>query len=254
MDNTPSPVPRPARRSPLAAAVLAALLASGLAGCRTAADDTTRGDDATAAGATASTADGPTASSSAPSPSPATVADVLRVAVVGDSITAGTGPNSSFESPGDQSWLIGAAGAPLAFVTGWAVPGTTSAQMRAGVGPMDADVLVLMAGTNDLQLGTPWEETRDQLLGIVDAVGVQRTVLLAVPPLDELPSQRLEFDQHAAELAREQDWTYADPWTEVAVGGSYVPGASSDGVHPTPATAAVAGAAVRQTLLDQLGD
>jgi len=175
--------------------------------------------------------------------------DARTVVVVGDSVTAGTGPLDSARHPGAMSWVPAAEGLPLDFTGGWAVPGATSAQMQDGVTALSADVLLLMAGTNDVQAGIPWARTEEALTAISATVGADRTVLLAIPPLDGRPADGLAFNVHAAVLAQQRGWGFVDPWTGVSEDGRYLPGGSADGVHPTPETAAVAGRAIRDALL-----
>lgn len=178
-------------------------------------------------------------------------ADPVRAVVVGDSLTAGIEPGGSADHPGDSSWVPAADRAPLDVTGGWAVPGATSVAMRDRVGDLDGDVLVLLAGTNDVLQGVPWATTRDALREVVATVDVPRTVLLAIPPLDLRPAEALDLNQRAAELALEEGWAFLDPWTEVTVGGRFAPGATTDGVHPSPEAAALAGEAVRTALLDR---
>lgn len=243
--------PRPLRsllRVAVALAVAASLAACGVI------DDVTTPDGQADAATSAPTS----ASSSAAVPTGGEATDgaqqgAVRVVVVGDSITAGIGPTDSALHPGDTSWLPGAQGAPLEFAGGWAVPGTTSPQMRDGVTPLDGDVLVLLAGTNDLQWSIPWDVTRDALVQIAATVGTPRTMLVAVPPLDSRPADAVTHNQRAAGLASEQGWEFVDPWTGIAGDGRFAPGTSADGIHPTPAAAAQAGARVREALLAGAG-
>jgi lysophospholipase L1-like esterase len=188
--------------------------------------------------------------------------DRVSFVVVGDSITAGPIPieatgaqEEAVQQFGSGSWLPKAQGRPLRFLGGWAVSGATTEEMRAGVVPAKADVVVVMAGTNDLLRGVPWEQTRANLLAIVDTVGVHDVLVSAVPPADELPAGRQDFDQRLRELADQQGWHLVDPWVSVEQqDGSWVPGASADGVHPTQATADAAGRVLRAAVLDAAGD
>ncbi|MGY1693522.1 SGNH/GDSL hydrolase family protein [Geodermatophilus sp. SYSU D00814] len=177
-------------------------------------------------------------------------------AVVGDSITAGLdAPVEGTRVRGTGSWVPAADVAPLEFRGGWAVPGARTADMRAGVRPVEADVLVVLAGTNDVLGGVPWERTREDLLAAVAATGVTRVVLLAVPPIDVAPRAREDLNAHLAALAGERGWTSVDPWTDVATDrGTFTAGASADGVHPTQPVADLVGTRVRTALLDPAGD
>ncbi|MGY1845022.1 SGNH/GDSL hydrolase family protein [Modestobacter sp. SYSU DS0875] len=230
-----TPTAHPARPSAARGVGVIAVLAVLLTGCGP-------------AGGGGSAEPGPAASSSASAAAPATP-DSVTVAVVGDSITAGVDPEDSEADPGEESWLLGADAPPLDVGTGWAVPGTTTAQMRDGVTAFDADVLVVMAGTNDLQRDVPWSDTRENLVRLVDEADVEPVVLAAVPPLDSRPADAVAFNGRLADLADAQGWTFIDPWSEFSSEGSYRPGASPDGVHPTPMVAFAVGRAVRDALL-----
>jgi hypothetical protein len=120
----------------------------------------------------------------------------------------------------------------LELTGGSALPGATTAQMLAGLHRVDADVPVVLAGTDDLQLAVPWEIVRDKLLAIVATAGVP---------------ERLRA------LAGEQDWRLVDPWTAVRSDGAWVPGTTIDGIHPTAEVADRAGRAIRAAVLDAAG-
>jgi lysophospholipase L1-like esterase len=221
---------------------VAAVVLASVAGCGPAADD----------------APPRTATSAVPgSPAPATAdtAAPRTFVAVGDSITAGaTDPSQPLVGDrvqGDASWLPAAeqeSGVEL--VAGWAVPGATTADMLAGVEATDwtADVLVVMAGTNDLAQGLPWEESAADIEGVVATAGAPTVVVVAIAPYDPLPAARNGFNAALADLAGRNGWTYLDPWTEVDAGGAFPPGASPDGVHLTPAVAADVGGRIGRSL------
>jgi acyl-CoA thioesterase I len=223
----------------------AAVLLAAVAGCSPAADD---GRPGPAAPPTSAVSSSPAPATPAPAPPSTFVA-------VGDSITAGaTDASQSLVEDrvqGDASWLPAAeqvSGVDL--VAGWAVPGATTADMLAGVEPTDwtADVVVVMAGTNDLSRGVPWQESAAAIEGIVAAVGARTAVVVAIAPNDPRPAARNGFNAALAELAGRNGWTYLDPWTEVDAGGAFTPGASPDGVHPTPAVATDVGNRIGRSL------
>jgi lysophospholipase L1-like esterase len=175
--------------------------------------------------------------------------------VVGDSITAGTAdPIRGPDVDAADSWVLAAIGEPLTFLGGWATPGATTAGMRDGVERYDAHQLVLMAGTNDLGSSVPWDASEDHLVDIVERVGIDRVVLAAVPPLDPLPAQVVEYNRRLELLADREGWIYVDPWTGVSRNGSFTEGASRDGVHPVPAAAEQAGERLREVLLEGAGN
>ena len=224
---------------------MAAVLLAAVAGCGPAADD---GRPGTGAPATSATSSSPAQTTAAPAPPRTFVA-------VGDSITAGatdvSQPLVEDRVQGDASWLPAAEQASgVDLVAGWAVPGATTADMLAGVEPTDwtADVVVVMAGTNDLARGVPWQESAADLEGVVAAAGAPTVVVVAIAPSDPRPAARNGFNAALAELAGRNGWTYLDPWTEVDAGGAFTPGASPDGVHPAPAVAADVGDRIGRSL------
>lgn len=176
----------------------------------------------------------------------------ISFTVVGDSITAGlAGPVRGTEVPESGSWLGTADVYPLQFRGGYAVPGATTLDMESGVHPVDADVLVVMAGTNDVGTQVPWEETRDNLLTITGTVGPDTVLLVAVPPHDGIPRLTAELNGQLTALAAEQGWAHLDPWDGAATEeGTYSAGSSDDGVHPTQAVADLVGDRIRAALVE----
>ena len=129
----------------------------------------------------------------------------------------------------------------LAFVGGYAVPGATTTVMRDGVRPVDADVVVVMGGTNDLGTDVPWEVTRANLLQIVAIVGVPAVLLSAIPPRDDEAQGVLRLNVQLRELAQEQGWEFVDPWSDMSAEGTWVPGTSDDGIHPVEQVVSLVG-------------
>ncbi|WP_418605516.1 hypothetical protein [Georgenia sp. SUBG003] len=81
-------------------------------------------------------------------------ADAVRLAAVGDSITEADSPDFDGGDLGPESWVFHAVGEDVALVGGWARWGATTAQMAAAAEPVEADVLVILAGTNDVAPGS----------------------------------------------------------------------------------------------------
>jgi lysophospholipase L1-like esterase len=168
--------------------------------------------------------------------------EVRSYVAVGDSITAGMVPGvDSLDSPGPTGWLAGEVSDELVRVGGWAVPGSITADMAAGVVPTAADVLVLLGGTNDLARGIPWSVTEANLRAIATTVGAGTTLAVALPPSDADPIGHTEFNARLAALAGEQGWRFVDPWTSVSAAGSWAAGTTVEGIHPVPAVAATVG-------------
>lgn len=174
--------------------------------------------------------------------------------VVGDSLTAGTDPIEGNRVVSAQSWVPAAEGPPLAFLGGWAVPGATTAGMLEEVGPMRADVLVLMAGTNDLLGGYETPGIHANLVAIVERVGVDEVLLAAIGPIDGRAAEVTEYNRQLEALAAESGWRFVDPWVDAWDDGSFVRGASDDGLHPVPEHADRVGRQIRTALLEASAD
>jgi lysophospholipase L1-like esterase len=122
--------------------------------------------------------------------------------------------------------------------------------MAAGAQPSDDDALVVMAGTNDVLQGIPWEQSAANIEAVVEAVGVDRVVLCTIVPLASDLAGEADFNAHLAELADEHGWQLVDSAAAVrAPDGQWLPGLSEDGIHPTDAGAALLGTAIHDALL-----
>ena len=117
---------------------------------------------------------------SAPAPadgtgSPAASAVALHgtFAAVGDSISDADSPDFAAGDLGAASWATYVVDDGFAFAGGWAEWGATTAMMADSVGPIEADVLVVLAGTNDVAFGIPFEESAANLDRIIDTVGIE---------------------------------------------------------------------------------
>ena len=181
---------------------------------------------------------------------PATAGTTVRAVVVGDSITEADSPDFDAGDIGQASWAWWASGNGLDVVGGWAHAGATTADALAEVQPMSADVLVLMAGNNDIDWEVPTPKVLEHLVAIAQRVGVPRVVLSAVAPEDGLGPEVADLDAALADLAAQQGWQFVDPMTGVrAPDGDYRAGTSLDGVHPTEEAAAGIGVALHEAIL-----
>ncbi|MGY1606858.1 SGNH/GDSL hydrolase family protein [Geodermatophilus sp. SYSU D00700] len=169
--------------------------------------------------------------------------------VIGDSLTAGSRPLAGGEIEGEGSWVPSAVGDPLLLGGGWAVPGATTADMRSGVRHVDGDVLVVMAGTNDVGAGVDWTASRDNLLAITRTLRIGEVIVSAIPPSAAHAESVTAYNDRLRQVATEQGWVFTDPWAGVAQDGRWVAGASSDGVHPTQEVADEVGCSIRTTVL-----
>lgn len=181
--------------------------------------------------------------------------DAPSFVVVGDSITAGDQPLVGDDVAGRGSWVPAAEGPPLRFLGGWAVPGSTTQAMVDGVAGQrtpDADVLVLLGGTNDLTAEVPTEVTVAHLEQVAQTVDAGEVLLVAVPPKDAQPDQVLALNEVLAGEAADRGWGFVDPWRAVSAQGRYASGTSPDGVHPVQSVADDAGQRIREALLEEV--
>ncbi|PFG41316.1 lysophospholipase L1-like esterase [Georgenia soli] len=186
----------------------------------------------------------PAASTAAP-PNP----DATRLAVVGDSITEADSPDFDGGELGAESWVRHAVGEDLLLVGGWARWGATTSQMAAAVEPVDADVLVILAGTNDVGSGATHESTLSNLRRIAGTVGAPEVVISAVPPIDAAPELATDLNAALENLARQEGWRWVDAPAGLRDGEQFAEGMASDGLHPTREGARVLGEAIRETVL-----
>lgn len=158
----------------------------------------------------------------------------IRLAAVGDSITDANSPNFAAGDLGSESWVSYAIGADVAFAGGWARWGATTAEMARNVAPVDAGMLVIMAGTNDVALGVPFTQVAHNLTEITRAVGAREVLIAGIPPIDHSPGSAIEFNTRLERLAGERGWQWVDAGAGVRTGaGAFKPGMASDGVHPS---------------------
>jgi hypothetical protein len=178
----------------------------------------------------------------------------LRVAVVGDSLSAG---RSRFLGNGldDESWMRYAEGDPIEFAGGWARSGARPDQMAAEVQPVaDVDVLVLLAGTNAVRTGKTLAEEATYYDQIVSTVRPETVLVSAIPPYRTHESAALAYNTALRALSEDRGWTWVDPWGFARQGDDWTDGFSVDGMHPAgPEQYAALGDSFRRIILDTRG-
>jgi hypothetical protein len=200
-------------------------------------------------GGARATGGGAAAPSAADSPEPRSDGAV-RLAVVGDSISHGDSPDFAAGVLGEYSWVRWAVDDRLVFAGGWARVGALTEEMAANVQRYDADVLVVLAGTNDLAFGVQPEATAVNLVNIAETAGVPRVVLVGIPPNDVGGLAVTRYNAALKRLADSRGWEFVDASAELrAEQNTYREGLSVDGVHPTVQGAKLLAAAVRAHVL-----
>lgn len=177
----------------------------------------------------------PTASSAPAGGALGTTADPVRVAVVGDSLTAGGGRELSWGLTAD-TWITYAKGNGIEYVGGWAKGGTTVQTQAAAVRPIaDVDVLVLMAGTNDVRHHLSFAQSASSYDSIVATIHPKHVIIGAIPPYDRNPQGAAVYEKQLRAYVATKDWDFVDPWAFARDGLRYRAGVSLDGIHPTTA-------------------
>ncbi|MEA5453556.1 SGNH/GDSL hydrolase family protein [Sinomonas sp. JGH33] len=177
------------------------------------------------------------------------VQHLVRFAAIGDSITYANSPDFLGGRTGSLSWITYAVGPDLRFVGGWARGGATTEVMAANAGPEDADVLAIIAGTNDVARNVPFSVTAANLEKIVATVGARRVVVSAIPPRNDNAQGTEAFNEALELFVAQRGWTFVDAVAGVRDGERYAAGMSDDGVHPSEEGARIIGTALGQALM-----
>lgn len=183
-------------------------------------------------------------------PSATFAARPITFAVIGDSITQADSPDIVNRAVGAGSWITYASVDGVEFAGGWAERGAETNAMAAYARPVVADVLVVLAGTNDAANGIPFEESARNISAIVQAASAKRVVVSAIPPLDEAPWIAESFNAQLLAFVQQNGWTWVDGVAGVrTVDGVFAEGMTIDGVHPTERAARIIGESIRAVVL-----
>lgn len=189
------------------------------------------------------------------SPEASDVAAHGTFAAVGDSITDADSPDFAAGDFGSASWATYVVDDGFAFAGGWAEWGAPTAMMADAVGPIQADVLVVLAGTNDVAFGIPFDESAANLDRIVDTVGIEDVVIVSIPPMDALPNGAKSYNVRLDDLAGDRGWRFVDASAGLRTAdGRFGEGMSSDGLHPSVDGARVLGEAITAALREELDE
>ena len=173
--------------------------------------------------------------------------------VAGDSITAAGSHTVSSGYSGEASWIHHvnheSVPASLSWVGGWAMGGAQTGDMRAALQHASANALVIVAGTNDLAHQVGFAEIASNLQGISEIVATDVVLLSSVPPRDDAAIQTAKYNDFLRGLATDRGWLFVDAAAGLRTpAGTFKPGLSDDGVHPTNAGAQILGQAIGEAL------
>jgi lysophospholipase L1-like esterase len=179
----------------------------------------------------------------------------VRIAIIGDSLSAGinrTWPNGQWD---EHAWPLYANEGDVIVTGGYAISGADSSELVSRVTPTGADVFVILVGTNDvLNRKLDIRETPARLEQMVAESGAGHVIVCALPPAgrgNQVDIDGLNYlNWQYAVLAAARGWMFVDPFVGVRDGDGYMVGASTDGIHMTPTTAAIVGAKIHEAALD----
>lgn len=175
--------------------------------------------------------------------------EVIRFAAVGDSITEANSPDIVERRVGDASWVSYAESKSTRYAGGWADGGAQTSSMRENFEPIDgSDVLVVLAGANDVANDVPFDETAANIEAIVDESAAPRVIVSSIPPQDEDPGRVVAFNEELEAFAQDNGWEWVDAAAGLRDGDEYADGLSNDGIHPTADGARILGDAIQEAI------
>jgi hypothetical protein len=180
--------------------------------------------------------------------------DAITFAVAGDSLTAWD--DQSFPEPDGEldpvTWTHWVIADGLELAGGYARGFATARDIADSMVAVDADVLVVMVGTNDTGVTDP-----DAVLASIDVIvataGARAVLISAIPPDDGFAADALEYNLALVEHAADRGWAFVDPWAAMRVDGVWAEGLSIDGIHPTADAAKTAGEIISGAIRQLVG-
>jgi hypothetical protein len=135
------------------------------------------------------------------------------------------------------------------FAGGYAKAGARAEILADRVRPVDADVLVIMAGTTDLRLGPANDDTELALQRIANRAGASHVLISSIPPVRGQIEAIAQFNDWLARVAYRHGWSFVDAGGAVRTPDCrYRPGLSVNGLRPNAEGARLIGEAVRSAL------
>jgi lysophospholipase L1-like esterase len=168
----------------------------------------------------------------------------VRVAVLGDAVTAWRPPDHPA-----TSWVTYARGNGVRVAQDWVDPDATVQKLSTRVTATRADVLVVLAGTNDLRADTANDQVELGLQRAVERAGVDKVLISSIPPVPYLTQETADFNELLARIAYRHDWSFVDAGTTVVDDNcSFSSGMRGPGARPSAEGARRIGSAVQGAL------
>lgn len=134
----------------------------------------------------------------------------------------------------ELSWVNWAVSSRVLLQGGFAVSGQRTDQIASGVrGQISANVLVVMAGTNDIRQHINPVKSMVYLDLIASEAGNTKPLFSLIPPSNGQPQETSAYNALLIAHAAAHGWTVVDPWVTIRqTDGTYKPGFTYDGTHP----------------------
>ncbi|PZO61455.1 MAG: hypothetical protein DI639_00420 [Leifsonia xyli] len=176
----------------------------------------------------------PTVPTATPKPTPKPTPSTISVTYAGDSLTAM-----------DGSWMRQLNDRTLTNIGGTAIGGATVPRILTNVSARDADVLVVMAGTNDIRYARSSTTITQNIGKVVHKVGARHVVIAAIAPSNVTKYGKKHIDRRKQGEILNRDlqnyaltngYLFVDPWAaDRQLNGGWPSNRTIDGTHPTVA-------------------
>ena len=141
----------------------------------------------------------------------------------------------------------------LELAGGYARGFATARDIADSMVAVDADVLVVMVGTNDTGVTDP-DACSPRSTTSSRPAGARSVLISAIPPDDGFAADALVYNLALVEHAADRGWAFVDPWAAMRVDGVWQDGLSIDGIHPTADAAKAAGEIISGAIRQLVGD
>lgn len=186
----------------------------------------------------------------APTPTGAAPTNITSLSVLSDSHIFNSG--SWFRLTVEKGMLKGVGVSTFA-----STPGGNAARVGAKIDDvLDADWVIVQAGTNDLIVNTSPAETAQAVEQIVSDVRTEgpKVILAAIPPSNEVPGGVVQTNELLKSWAKSKGVPFLDVYSPVAArGGTFRDGMTSDDRHANAKGARATAEAVTPKLAKILG-